>query len=69
LHDFRPGTATDPAARCAPGGLSNPAIAARLYLSRPAVASHVTHILTKPGFSSRVQVAAWVVGRRTGGQA
>jgi len=50
-------------------GLSNPAIAARLYLSRPTVASHVTHILTKLGFSSRAQVAAWVAGRRTGGQA
>jgi DNA-binding CsgD family transcriptional regulator len=50
-------------------GLSNPAIAARLYLSRPTVASHVTHILTKLGFSSRVQVAAWVAGQRTGGPA
>jgi DNA-binding CsgD family transcriptional regulator/tetratricopeptide (TPR) repeat protein/KaiC/GvpD/RAD55 family RecA-like ATPase len=41
-------------------GLSNPAIAARLYLSRPTVASHVTHILTKLGFSSRSQIAAWI---------
>jgi DNA-binding CsgD family transcriptional regulator len=50
-------------------GLSNPAIAARLYLSRPTVASHVTHILTKLGFSSRAQVAAWVAGQRSGGPA
>jgi DNA-binding CsgD family transcriptional regulator len=50
-------------------GLSNPAIAARLYLSRPTVASHVTHILTKLGFSSRAQIAAWVAGQRTGSQA
>jgi DNA-binding CsgD family transcriptional regulator/tetratricopeptide (TPR) repeat protein len=41
-------------------GLSNPAIAARLFLSRPTVASHITHILTKLGFSSRAQIAAWV---------
>lgn len=50
-------------------GLSNPAIAARLYLSRPTVASHVTHILTKLGFSSRAQVAAWVAGQRAGDRA
>jgi DNA-binding CsgD family transcriptional regulator len=45
-------------------GLSNPAIARRLYLSRPTVASHVTHILAKLGFSSRVQIAAWATQRR-----
>jgi DNA-binding CsgD family transcriptional regulator len=45
-------------------GLSNPAIARRLYLSRPTVASHVAHILTKLGFSTRSQIAAWVVRRR-----
>jgi len=46
-------------------GLSNPAIARRLYLSRPTVASHVAHILTKLGFSSRAQIAAWAAQRRT----
>jgi DNA-binding CsgD family transcriptional regulator len=45
-------------------GLSNPAIARRLYLSRPTVASHVAHILTKLGFSSRTQIAAWAAQRR-----
>jgi DNA-binding CsgD family transcriptional regulator len=45
-------------------GLSNPAIARRLHLSRPTVASHVAHILTKLGFSSRAQIAAWVTRRR-----
>jgi DNA-binding CsgD family transcriptional regulator len=45
-------------------GLSNPAIARRLYLSRPTVASHVAHILTKLDFSSRAQIAAWVAERR-----
>ena len=44
-------------------GLSNPAIARRLYLSRPTVASHVAHILTKLGFSSRAQIAAWAATR------
>ena len=45
-------------------GLSNPAIARRLYLSRPTVARHVAHILAKCGFSSRAQIAAWVAQRR-----
>jgi DNA-binding CsgD family transcriptional regulator len=45
-------------------GLSNPAIARRLYLSRPTVASHVAHILTKLGFSNRAQIAAWAAQRR-----
>jgi serine/threonine-protein kinase PknK len=45
-------------------GLTNAAIAARLYLSRPTVASHVAHILTKLGFSSPAQIAAWVAAER-----
>jgi DNA-binding CsgD family transcriptional regulator len=44
-------------------GLSNPAIARRLYLSRPTVASHVAHILTKLGFTSRAQIAVWAAKR------
>jgi DNA-binding CsgD family transcriptional regulator len=48
-------------------GLSNPAIARRLYLSRPTIAHHVAHILTKLGFASRAQIAAWVVQQRSGG--
>lgn len=50
-------------ARLVADGLSNPAIAARLYLSRATVASHVAHILTKLGFSARTQIASWVAGR------
>jgi DNA-binding NarL/FixJ family response regulator len=46
-------------ARLVAEGLSNPAIAGRLYLSRATVASHVVHILTKLGFASRTQIAAW----------
>jgi DNA-binding CsgD family transcriptional regulator/tetratricopeptide (TPR) repeat protein len=49
-------------------GLTNPAIARRLYLSRPTVASHVAHILTKLGFVSRAQIAAWVAGQGHAGQ-
>jgi DNA-binding CsgD family transcriptional regulator len=46
-------------------GLSNSAIAARLFVSRATVASHVTHILAKLGCSSRSQIAAWVATRTT----
>lgn len=42
-------------------GLRNPAIAARLHISRATVASHVARILQKLGFTSRARVAAWVV--------
>src|SRR6516225_3575420 len=45
-------------------GLSNPAIARRLYLSRPTVASHVAHMLAKLGFSTRAQIAVWAAQRR-----
>jgi len=45
-------------------GLSNPAIARRLYVSRTTVVSHVGHILVKLGFSSRAQIAAWAAQRR-----
>jgi predicted ATPase len=48
-------------------GLTNPAIARRLNLSRPTVASHVAHILGKLDFSSRAQIAAWVAGLRDPG--
>ena len=41
-------------------GLSNREIAERLYLSERTVDNHVSHILTKLGFDSRVQVATWV---------
>jgi DNA-binding CsgD family transcriptional regulator len=44
-------------------GLTNSAIAARLFVSRATVSSHVSHILTKLGFTSRAQIAAWVVAQ------
>ena len=42
-------------------GLSNKDIAARLVISQRTAESHVEHILTKLGFTSRAQVAAWIV--------
>jgi predicted ATPase/DNA-binding CsgD family transcriptional regulator len=45
-------------------GLSNPQIAERLVISRETAAVHVKHILSKLGFNSRTQIAAWVGGLR-----
>lgn len=44
--------------RLVANGDSNPAIAAKLYISRHTVETHLRHILTKLGASSRVEVAA-----------
>ena len=40
-------------------GLTNRGIAARLCLSVRTVETHVDHVLTKLGFSTRTQLAAW----------
>ncbi|WP_067905048.1 protein kinase domain-containing protein [Nocardia vaccinii] len=40
-------------------GLTNKAIAARLVISQRTAEGHVEHILTKLGFASRAQIAAW----------
>ncbi|MGV9612215.1 protein kinase domain-containing protein [Nocardia xishanensis] len=40
-------------------GLTNKAIAARLVISQRTAQGHVEHILTKLGFTSRAQIAAW----------
>ena len=45
-------------------GLSNPAIAAVLFVSRRTVASHVGHILAKLDLSNRVEIAVWVARQR-----
>ncbi len=45
-------------------GLTNKAIAARLVIAQRTAQGHVEHILTKLGFTSRAQVAAWVVEER-----
>jgi predicted ATPase/DNA-binding NarL/FixJ family response regulator len=47
-------------ARLIAGGRSNKEIAAELVISQRTAENHVEHILTKLGFTSRVQVAAWV---------
>ena len=41
-------------------GLSNKEIADTLVISRRTAETHVEHILTKLGFTSRTQVAAWI---------
>ncbi|HEX2041731.1 MAG TPA: LuxR C-terminal-related transcriptional regulator [Acidimicrobiales bacterium] len=43
-------------------GLTNRQIAERLVISERTAQHHVQHILTKLGFSSRSQIAAWTVG-------
>ena len=48
-------------ARLVAGGRSNKEIAAELVISQRTAEGHVERILTKLGFSSRAQVAAWVV--------
>ena len=45
-------------------GLSNRDIASRLVVSQRTAEAHVEHILTKLGFNSRAQIAAWVVENR-----
>lgn len=45
-------------------GLTNRAIAARLVIANRTAQGHVEHILTKLGFTSRAQIAAWVVAHK-----
>jgi DNA-binding NarL/FixJ family response regulator len=52
-------------ARLVAEGLSNSAIATRLFLSRSTISSHISHILTKLGVSSRSQIATWVARHAT----
>jgi non-specific serine/threonine protein kinase len=47
-------------------GLGNREIAARLFLSKRTVDSHMEHIFTKLGLSSRTQLASWVLGQGKG---
>lgn len=41
-------------------GMTNKAIAAKLFISQRTVHGHVEHILSKLAFTSRTQIAAWV---------
>ena len=54
-------------ARLITGGRSNKEIAAALVISQRTVENHVEHILTKLGFTSRAQVAAWVAASQPDG--
>ena len=47
-------------------GLSNKEIADRLVISRRTAEAHVENILTKLGFTSRTQVAAWLAEHSSG---
>jgi non-specific serine/threonine protein kinase len=53
-------------ARLVASGMSNPAIAADLFLSAATVKTHVSHILGKLGLQSRVQLANWVAANDPG---
>jgi len=44
--------------------MTSRAIADKLFLSERTVETHLTHIMTKLGFSSRAQVAAWIAEQR-----
>ncbi|MFD4293600.1 ATP-binding protein [Rhodococcus sp. NPDC058532] len=45
-------------------GMTNRAIAEALVISRRTAEGHVEHVLTKLGFNSRSQIAAWVAERK-----
>ncbi|MCL4185800.1 MAG: hypothetical protein KJ011_20410, partial [Burkholderiaceae bacterium] len=48
-------------------GLSNKAIAKELGISHDTVKLHVRHILSKLGFTSRVEAAVFAIEQRLGG--
>jgi DNA-binding CsgD family transcriptional regulator len=54
-------------ARLIAGGCSNREIAAELVISQRTAEIHVEHILTKLGFTSRAQVAAWAAASQPDG--
>jgi non-specific serine/threonine protein kinase len=55
-------------ARLVARGMTNPAIAGELFVSVATVKTHVSHVLTKLGLDSRVQLASWVADHEPGSQ-
>ena len=55
-------------ARLISAGRSNKEIAAELVISQRTAEGHVERILTKLGFTSRAQVAAWITASRPDGE-
>jgi len=55
-------------ARLVAGGRSNKEIAAELVIAQRTAENHVEHILTKLGFTSRAQVAAWIATSQPAGE-
>ncbi|MDF3305350.1 helix-turn-helix transcriptional regulator [Rhodococcus sp. T2V] len=47
-------------------GLTNGVIAGKLVISERTVQGHVEHIHSELGFTSRTQIAAWVIEQRQG---
>jgi len=43
------------------GGLSNQEIADELFISERTARTHVSHVISKLGFTSRIQVALWAI--------
>jgi non-specific serine/threonine protein kinase len=52
--------------RLVASGMTNPAIARELFVSVATVKTHVSHVLTKLGLDSRVQLAGWLADREPG---
>jgi predicted ATPase/DNA-binding CsgD family transcriptional regulator len=55
-------------ARLIAQGRSNKEIAAELVISQRTAEGHVEHVLAKLGFTSRVQVAAWIIASQPDGE-
>lgn len=53
-------------ARLVASGMSNPTVAAELFVSVATVKTHVSHILGKLGLDSRVQLASWITAYDAG---
>jgi predicted ATPase/DNA-binding CsgD family transcriptional regulator len=49
-------------------GLSNKQIAGTLVIAQRTAETHVEHVLTKLGFTSRAQIASWVTAQAASGQ-